>query len=139
LPQSESELGPSLCEVALSLFLVRGVTLRSDPGRYVDNISERPVALPLARVQAVDSERVTNAFHRSLLFDPLGRFILSAVDGTRDRAALIELVMTAIANGQFKLEQKGNAVTDVTTIERNAAAAVDHFLSAFRVNALLSA
>jgi methyltransferase-like protein/SAM-dependent methyltransferase len=139
LPQSEAELQRILCETALHLFLARGVVLRGDLGRYVDTISERPVALPLARAQAVDSDRVTNALHRSVIFDPLGRFILRAVDGTRDRAALTELLMTAVASGQLKLEHNGNAITDVAAIERSAAGAVDHFLSAFRVNALLSA
>ncbi|HXR88090.1 MAG TPA: class I SAM-dependent methyltransferase [Stellaceae bacterium] len=139
LPQSEAELRRSLCETALHLFLARGLELRSDPARYVDTLSERPVVLPLARAQAVDSDRVTNAFHRSVIFDPLGRFILRAVDGSRDRAALTAYLMTAVASGQLKLEHEGNAVTDAAAIERNAAAAVDHFLSAFRANALLSA
>jgi hypothetical protein len=139
LPQSEAELRRSLCETALHLFLARGLELRSDPARYVDTLSERPMALALARAQAVDSDRVTNAFHRSVIFDPLGRFILRAVDGTRDRAALTAYLMTAVASGQLKLEHHGNAITDAAAIERNAAAAVDHFLSAFRANALLSA
>jgi len=139
LPQSEPELRQNLCEIALRLFLMRIVVLRSDPARYVDTISERPVGLPLARVQAVDSDRVTNAFHQSVAIDPTGRIILQAMDGTRDRAALAELIAKAITSGRLTLLHNGNAVTDVAAIEQNAATTVDTLLSGFRVNALLSA
>jgi len=51
---------------------------------------ERPVASPLARIQARAGDAVTTLLHTSVeLRDPIGRRLLALLDGTRDRAALI--------------------------------------------------
>jgi SAM-dependent methyltransferase len=49
---------------------------------------DRPVASPLARLQAVGSMRATNLRHQTLALDNFHRDVLGRLDGTRDRAAL---------------------------------------------------
>jgi hypothetical protein len=52
--------------------------------------SERPVASPLARIQAAEGTRVTNLRHATVeVPDDLGRRLITLLDGTRDRAALL--------------------------------------------------
>jgi SAM-dependent methyltransferase len=49
---------------------------------------ERPVASPLARLQAEDASRVTNLVHQEIELSPPVRRLLLLLDGSRDRAAL---------------------------------------------------
>lgn len=65
------------------------VQLRSRPCPFVTEISERPRASALARLQAQTRTSVTNLKHQSVrLEDPLVRRFLQLLDGTRDRAAI---------------------------------------------------
>lgn len=49
---------------------------------------ERPVASPLARLQAEAASRVTNLVHQEIELSPPARTLLRLLDGSRDRAAL---------------------------------------------------
>ncbi|HXQ69729.1 MAG TPA: class I SAM-dependent methyltransferase [Pyrinomonadaceae bacterium] len=58
---------------------------------------ERPVASPLARLQARDGSIITNLLHNNIkLEDDLGRQLLLLLDGTRDRSALFKEFQLAI-------------------------------------------
>jgi hypothetical protein len=53
-------------------------------------VPERPVASALARLQAARGTRLTNLWHGSVeVPDELGRRLITLLDGTRDRAALL--------------------------------------------------
>ncbi len=63
--------------------------LKSAPCPFVTEVSERPRASALARLQARTSAPVTNLRHQSIrLEDPLVRTFLLLLDGTRGRAAI---------------------------------------------------
>jgi methyltransferase-like protein len=63
--------------------------LRSTPCPFVTEISERPRASALARLQARAITGVTNLRHESVLLeDPLVRTFLGLLDGTRDRMTI---------------------------------------------------
>jgi hypothetical protein len=52
--------------------------------------SERPIANPLARLQALDGPIITTLLHNNIkLEDDLGRRLLLLLDSTKDRAALL--------------------------------------------------
>ena len=54
-------------------------------------MGERPVASALARVQAARGTHVTNLWHATVeVPDDLGRRLITLLDGTRDRAALLQ-------------------------------------------------
>jgi hypothetical protein len=54
-------------------------------------ISERPVVSPLARWQVQHGSFVTSQFHIAVkIEDEIGRCLLSSLDGTLDRNALLE-------------------------------------------------
>ncbi len=92
----------------------------------VTEISERPVASPVARYQAeAQSEErpsVTNLWHERVSLTPVLGQLLKLLDGTRDRAALTgELIRQAEA-GTLPLERDGEALSASDTresIERN--------------------
>ena len=72
---------------------------------------ERPTASPLARLQASrhDSLLISTLLHTDILIeDPLGRYALQLLDGTRDRAALL-------ADLRRWVQEQGGAVADEVT------------------------
>lgn len=61
---------------------------------------ERPIANPLARLQAREGPIITTLLHNNIkLEDDLGRQLLLLLDGTRNRAELLEELRTIIASG----------------------------------------
>ena len=71
--------------------------LRSTPCPFVTEISERPRASALARLQARTLTKVTNLRHDSVqLEDPLVRTFLDLLDGTHDRVTIAREMAAAL-------------------------------------------
>jgi methyltransferase-like protein/SAM-dependent methyltransferase len=74
------------------------------PPAYFDE-SDRPLASPWARLQARQSEQVTNAFHYRVHLDPFARFLLIRLDGTRSLEELAgEVLDGPLADGLWSVE-----------------------------------
>jgi hypothetical protein len=85
-----------LAHVAVGLF-----ELRSSPPSFAREAGEFPRASELARVQAQMGPIVTNLIHRPVhIDDERSRALLQAMDGSRDRAALLEVVRSAGSPGE---------------------------------------
>ncbi|HEY1206426.1 MAG: class I SAM-dependent methyltransferase [Bryobacteraceae bacterium] len=81
---------PEVEAILMSAFTAGMVKLFAAPPALAASPGERPVASPLARIQARAGDAVTTLLHTSVeLRDPIGRRLLALLDGTRDRAALI--------------------------------------------------
>jgi methyltransferase-like protein/2-polyprenyl-3-methyl-5-hydroxy-6-metoxy-1,4-benzoquinol methylase len=79
----------------------------------VTEVSERPVASPLARLQVQHGTTVTNMLHVNLEFEGvLLKRLLLALDGTRDRAALLRELSELVDSGQVELQKDEQTVTD---------------------------
>ena len=63
---------------------------------------ERPVASPLARLQATQGDTVTNVLHQHVTLDALTRALLPLLDGTRERAALLAALYDLEAQGLLR-------------------------------------
>lgn len=106
LPASEvireagEEHAQAVCQILLSAFAGNVVELYSVPPRVSPEPGERPVASPLARLQARHGETiVTTLLHTYIaLQDERARRLITLLDGTRDRAALVR-EMSAAAQG----------------------------------------
>jgi SAM-dependent methyltransferase len=82
--------GEAVCEALLRAYAVNLVQLHVWAPEIATAPSERPVASALARVQAASGSRITNLRHGSIdVPDELGRRLITLLDGTRDRAALL--------------------------------------------------
>jgi SAM-dependent methyltransferase len=89
LPVAELD-GDAVCEALLRAYAVNLVQLHVWAPKLTSTPSERPVASALARLQAAEGTRVTNLRHGSIdVPDELGRRLITLLDGTRDRAALL--------------------------------------------------
>ncbi len=82
---------PEVEAILMSAFTAGLVLLYAAPPALASTPGDRPVASPLARIQARAGDAVTTLLHTSIeLRDPIGRRLLGLLDGTRDRAALID-------------------------------------------------
>jgi methyltransferase-like protein/protein-L-isoaspartate O-methyltransferase len=75
------------------------VHLGTHPPRFVAAAGERPMASPLARLQAAASNRATNLRHQTVVLDDVSRKLLLHLDGRHDRPALLERLAHNGLNG----------------------------------------
>ena len=62
-----------------------GIEFHLHPGRFVNKVSPRPTASPLARLQAASGNAVTNLRHESITLGEFERHLLLLLDGKHDR------------------------------------------------------
>jgi methyltransferase-like protein/protein-L-isoaspartate O-methyltransferase len=75
------------------------------------DVSECPVASAVARFLAQTSDRVTNLRHERVTLDELDRYLLRYLDGSRNRAALVDFLLTGpVAEGFLTVQQGGEPV-----------------------------
>ena len=94
-PEASAELvGARLRTVLLQAYLARIVDLYGCAPPLTANVSERPIASPLARVQcAAGQPAVSSLLHANVrLEDEQDRRLVALLDGTRDRGALLEVL-----------------------------------------------
>jgi hypothetical protein len=85
----DSEEARLLTEVILKAYGAGVVELRLHEPTFSLKPGERPVASPLARLQAQKGSMVTSLLYNTVKFeDSLARQLLSLLDGTRDRETL---------------------------------------------------
>jgi hypothetical protein len=107
----------------LQLYAAGIVELRAwDPGPSA-SVSERPVASPLARLQARRGSEMATLLHQPLHLDAFERALVPLLDGNRDLATLADALA---ANGIGAASQSGGRATvrsvagDAITTLRNA-------------------
>lgn len=94
-----------LASVLLAAFVERAVELHTIEPPYATIAGERPVASPLARLQAERGDLVTNLRHDLVRLDDEARAMLRLFDGSRDRAALAEAAQGRLGQSRRSGEQ----------------------------------
>ncbi|MFO0760012.1 MAG: class I SAM-dependent methyltransferase [Byssovorax sp.] len=109
LRQEEQDLGETLLMAYGSNMIemhLHAPALSLSPG-------ERPKASLIARTQAETSPHVTNLWHKNIFIDePFALRLLCALDGTRDRDALVDRLTAETLAGAFPLLRDGEPVKD---------------------------
>lgn len=124
------------CESHLLHMLVRGdISFRYLPDRYARSISQNPGVSGLARLQARDGADVTTRRHLTVVADTLSRIIIQALDGSRTRDDLVQLLADMAAEGKMSVHTHGQVVDDLSSVLRIA---VDRNLETLRRAALLT-
>jgi methyltransferase-like protein/2-polyprenyl-3-methyl-5-hydroxy-6-metoxy-1,4-benzoquinol methylase len=99
------EVGRSLGLSLLRLYVSsRLIELHTTPPAFVSSVSERPVASPLARLQAINSTDITNLRHEPVRLSDAERVLVAQLDGTRSREDVVAMV-TERATGEAVLDQ----------------------------------
>jgi methyltransferase-like protein len=109
--------GPlELADDVLQCYLGDLVELRARSSSFTTTVSQRPLASPLARLQATGEGRVVNLRHRIIQLDGLSEMLLGLLDGNRDRAAVLDALVTAAAGGAMEISHEGSALTDPSAV-----------------------
>ena len=95
---------PMLCESLLACFGAKLVRLHAHPPQLAARPGPRPRVSPLVRLEARRRDFVTTLWHTSIhLEDDLGWRLLTLLDGTRDRAALVKALRRSLKGGYPEL------------------------------------
>ncbi len=115
------------------------VELSLRPPRLTAQVSERPVVGALARAQAAVGTTVTNRRHQLMPLGDLERHLVTLLDGTRDRQALLEGLSAWTSREWRPIQKDGKLLSDGP--ERLAALGemIDQQLTAFSRGGLLMA
>jgi SAM-dependent methyltransferase len=99
-----------LGEELLAIYAGGFLDLRVWTPQVVAGISERPLASPIARLQATTGDKVTNLLHQRVTIDEFSRALLPLLDGSRDLDALAAaLVRTPAAMQALTREGSGGS------------------------------
>ncbi len=127
-----------LGDVVLAAFATGLAELHAQVPHFVVDVSARPAASALARLQVRTSPIVTNLRHQSVrMEDQLGRQLLVLLDGTRDRASLLNNLAESVCSGSVVLEREGAAVRDPEAARRILDGQLDPSLAGMARCALL--
>ncbi len=99
-----SLVGPGDEELASDLlcgYRLKLVELRTREPHFVAMLSDKPVANPLARYQAALGTPVTSLRHEAGRLNEFSRMVLRQLDGTRDRAAILEGLLQSQSEGRL--------------------------------------
>jgi methyltransferase-like protein/SAM-dependent methyltransferase len=129
-----------LADILFSLYGGAFLDLHLLPPACTGWLSERPAALPLARREAALGPLVTNAHRRVLkLEDDLVRLLLLNLDGTRDRAALREVLAAEVRAGRLGIAKDGEPVLGSDPLQSLLDALLEQTLRKMAGLALLAA
>lgn len=138
--QNEEELLTDVRVLAASLLRAYAGTLVEFhvlPPRCVTRPSEHPIVSPLARVQAREGKRVTNFRHATIAVEgPLERQLLQLLDGSRDRAVLLNDLSRLVEMRILTVQKGGEPVTDLETARQILATELEDKLVEIGKNAL---
>ena len=82
----------------------RLIELHTYAPQFAAQPSERPVASPWARYQAQTGTEMTNLCHTRVELKGIAQYLLSHLDGTHDRADLLEGLEKSVATGALILQ-----------------------------------
>jgi methyltransferase-like protein/SAM-dependent methyltransferase len=127
---------------AFALFLLQGhmtnlVNLHAYDPPIAPTAGPRPCAPPLVRHQAATGAQVISLRLCAAALDDVDRCLLPLLDGTRDRAALIEELAGRVVRGEAQLHHDGRPVHDPALARALLADPVEHSLQKIAGEALL--
>jgi methyltransferase-like protein/cyclopropane fatty-acyl-phospholipid synthase-like methyltransferase len=126
-----------LAQALLDLYLSNMVVLHVYMPDFVLEPGERPLASPLARLQAATRSRVTNRLHMLIELEGVDRAVLRCLDGSRDRAALVGALADTVADGRVELRQDGRLLREPGEVRALLGQALGPTLRRLALSALL--
>lgn len=107
------------------------------PPAVATAISTRPIASPVARFDALATFRATNLYHEQINLTPLEAHLLGYLDGSHDRASLLNMLIESAMAGTLTVEQDDRPIREVGLLRDIVAGQLESSLDRFRLAALL--
>jgi methyltransferase-like protein/SAM-dependent methyltransferase len=116
-----------LAGILLQAYGVGLIELYREPARFTLQAGPRPMVSPLARWQIANGDRwITNLRHNNLpLIEPFDRALISLLDGTRDRGALLADLAGLVESGAAPLVDGDSPITDPQEIRHLLASGLE--------------
>ena len=130
----------ALCRAFLTAFAGASnslIELWQNPPAFAVSVSDKPMASPLARLQAQSSTQVTNLRHQPVNITEFDRQLLPLLDGTHDRASLIYHIMKKFKKGDLTVAQNNVRITDEVRAQEILGQTLDNQLPKIAQAALL--
>ena len=128
----------ALADLLGSLHASGVVDLHATSPRCTEVVGRFPRVTELARRQAAAGLLVTNQRNRVLkLDDPIARFLVRNLDGTRDRAALVRLLDHEVASGRLSVAIDDHPIREPHRVPAVLQAVLEHHLRKMAEYALL--
>jgi hypothetical protein len=94
-----------LAQALLECYAAYLLDLHVEPPRFALEPGPRPLATPLARLQAGQDRVISTLRHNSVPLDPFDRAVLGLLDGTHDEEALANALAKLAADGKLEPQQ----------------------------------
>jgi methyltransferase-like protein/SAM-dependent methyltransferase len=121
-------LGRMFLQFQMSL-VDRLLEVRAVPIPVANRVTEKPRVTPLIRHQAAQGRRIVNLKHELGTLGDFERHLLRHMDGTRDKAALTEVVIGLVDQNVLSANVNGKRITDPVEVRKVMAPAVDEALT----------
>ena len=129
VPKSEQDTATEVADFLWRAYLAGLLELHVHVPPFATRVSDRPVASPLARLEARDGNVVTTLHCRSLhLSDALQRGVVMLLDGTRDRDALRKDLLGLFESRTLTLQDGDQPVVDMQIVEKRVDATTEGIL-----------
>ncbi|VTS06326.1 methyltransferase regulatory domain-containing protein [Tuwongella immobilis] len=115
------------------------IELHTHQPTFTREPGDKPIVSPLARLQAATGPAVTNRRHEVVRLNDLDRQIVPLLDGSMDRAAILDKLVTLAKSGVLTVQQDNNTLTDEARIREAMKGVVDPSLRGLAGHALLIA
>ncbi|QDU30000.1 trans-aconitate 2-methyltransferase [Anatilimnocola aggregata] len=106
----------NLARPLLRCYATTHVDLHAEPPQVAYLIPEQPAISRLARFQASQPGAVTNLMHEVVQLGDFERQVAKLLDGSRDRAAVIETLTDLVAKKTLVVHEKGKPVADLDQV-----------------------
>ncbi len=106
---------------------------------FANEVTEKPMANPLARHLATVGNRVTNAFHQSVTLSDFDRQLLQYLNGQNDQKQLVDEMTELVGKGVLNMQIDGKPVTDKMMIRKAMGPTIEQQLPKLAKAALLTA
>lgn len=131
-PEVVADILIEACRTAL-------VNMHVHPPHFTLAVSDRPLASPLARLQARSERVVANLLHEGVKLEPIERLVLPLLDGKHDLAALLPPIVRAAAGGLLVVSRNDKPERDEAVLRELLAPQLKPVLESIAGSALLLA
>jgi methyltransferase-like protein/2-polyprenyl-3-methyl-5-hydroxy-6-metoxy-1,4-benzoquinol methylase len=115
------------------------IELHGMPITFARQVSDKPTALGLARIQAGRAAVVTNRRHEVVRLNDLDKHLVPLLDGTRDKSAIVAELTKVAQNGLLNVQKDGITISEPKEIQQALISVMDQALANVARMALLTA
>ena len=119
-PDADLEQRLILTEALLRCYSAALASLHAEPAAFGTGAAERPRVTPMARLQAAEGPLVANLRHEPTTLDDPARLLVTLLDGTRDRAALVAALADSFNGSVAQSELAGWVEASLAELARSA-------------------